>query len=113
MNKAILIGNVGKDPEAKTFDSGKTKVTFSLATSDGYCENKKTNWHNVVLWGKAAETARDYVKKGNSIAVEGRIEYREYEQDGTKKYITEIIADSWEFVGTKPKRPETHRETHS
>jgi len=106
INRVILIGNLGKDPEVMTFDNGVKKASFSLATTESY-KNKEgakvdqTEWHNVVLWRGLAEVAEKYLKKGSQIYVEGKIKYRSYEQDGMKKYITEIYADSMTMLGTR------------
>ena len=106
MNRAILIGNLGKDPEVKQIEGGTSVGTFSLATSSKY-KNKAgeliedTQWHNITVWGKLAEIAAKYLKKGVKIAVEGEIRYREYEKDGQKKYFTEIKARELEMLSPK------------
>ncbi len=106
INKAILIGNVGKDPEVQSFESGRKKAAFSLATTERYkdktgTEQVITDWHNIVVWGPQAEVAEKYIRKGTPLYVEGRIKYREYEaQDGQKKRITEIIADTFSMLGS-------------
>jgi len=94
-NSVRLIGHLGKDPEVRTFDSGRKKVSFSLATNESYKNEvgekvKDTQWHNLVLWGKVAEIAEKYLKKGSEVAVEGKLMHREYESGGEKRYITEI-----------------------
>jgi single-strand DNA-binding protein len=106
MNKCILFGNVGKDPEVKTFEGGNKVAKFSLATNKSYTKNgekiTETSWHNIVLWGKLAELAEKYVKKGNSVIIEGEINYRSYEnKDGQTIYITEINGDRLHFAGGK------------
>lgn len=107
MNKAILYGNCGKDPEVKRFDGGKIVAKFSLATNKSYTNASgekitETAWHNIVFWGKLAELAEKYVKKGNSIIVEGEINYRSYEnKDGVTIYITEINGNALHFAGSK------------
>jgi single-strand DNA-binding protein len=107
MNKAILYGNVGKDPEVKRLESGKVVAKFSLATNKSYTNQQgekitETAWHNIVLWGKLAELAEKYVKKGNSVIIEGEIAYRSYDdKDGNTKYITEIVGDKLHFAGSK------------
>jgi single-strand DNA-binding protein len=105
VNKVILIGNLGKDPEIQKFDNGGKKATFSLATSETY-KNKEgektthTEWHNIVLWRGLAEVAENYLKKGNTIYLEGRIRRREYEdKEGQKKFIYEIIGDNMNMLG--------------
>jgi len=106
MNRVILFGNVGKDPEVKTFEGGNKVAKFSLATNKSYTKNNEkvteTSWHNIVLWGKLAELAEKYVKKGNSIIIEGEISYRSYEnKDGVTIYVTEINGDRLHFAGGK------------
>lgn len=94
-NSVQLIGNLGKDPEVKVFDKSQ-KAAFSLATTDSYRNAKgetvkDTQWHNVIIWGKLADVAGKYLKKGSQVAVEGKLIHRVYETDkGEKKYITEI-----------------------
>lgn len=106
-NKVQLIGNLGNDPEIKIFDSGKKKVKLSLATSDNYQnangENvEQTQWHTVVGWGKSADIAEKYLKKGSEIAIEGKIEYRSYEdKNGEKRYFTEIMLNELMMLGKK------------
>jgi single-strand DNA-binding protein len=113
MNKVILFGNVGKDPEVKQV--GENKVAkFSLATNKSYTKAgekiTETQWHNIVLWNKLAELAGNYIKKGSSIIIEGEIVYRSYEnKDGVTVYITEIIGNTLHFAGSKKeedKKPE-------
>ncbi len=94
-NSVHLIGRLGNDPEIKDFESGKKMATFSLATNETYLNNKgekveDTQWHNIVAWGKKADVAAKYLKKGSEIAVEGKLINRSYEKDGAKKYVTEI-----------------------
>jgi len=97
VNKVILVGNLGQDPKSFQVSSG-LKVSFSLATSEKWKsqdgENKeKTEWHNIIVWGKQAEFAEKYLSKGRLVYIEGRIQTRTYEDNG-KKYITEIIAQN-------------------
>jgi single-strand DNA-binding protein len=105
VNKVILIGNLGRDPETMTFDNGVKKVTFSLATTESY-KNKEgqrvdqTEWHNVVVWRGLAEVAEKYLKKGAQIYLEGKIKTRSYEQDGVKKFFTEIYGDQMTMLGS-------------
>lgn len=107
INKVILIGNVGKDPEVRHLDSGIAVTTFPLATSETY-KNKEgqkvtnTEWHNVVLWRGLAEIAEKYVKKGNPLYIEGKIRTRSWDdKDGNKRYTTEIVADNMQMLGSK------------
>jgi len=105
VNKVILVGNLGKDPEVKYFDSGAAKASFPLATSESYTNKKgekidSTEWHNIVLWRGLAEVAEKYLKKGNSIYIEGKIKTRSWDdQDGNKKYITEIEGSNLVMLG--------------
>jgi single-strand DNA-binding protein len=107
VNKVILVGNVGKDPETRHLEGGNTVSKFSLATSEVY-KNKEgekitnTEWHNIVLWKGLAEIAEKYVKKGSQLYIEGRIRTRSYtDQDNNTKYITEIIGDSMQMLGKR------------
>lgn len=114
MNKIILFGNVGKDPDSKQINS-KTVTKFSLATNKTYSNSAgekitETSWHNIVFWGKIAETASKYVKKGMSLIIEGEISYRSYEnQQGQTIYVTEIIGHNMHFVGNKPEEKAEHK----
>ncbi len=108
LNKAILVGNLTRDPELKAIPSGNKVCTFSIATNRTYKDAKgvrqeKTDYHNIVVWGKTAENVATYIKKGSQILVEGRMETRSWDDTATntKKYRTEIIADMVQF-GSKP-----------
>lgn len=106
MNKLFLFGNVGKDPEVKSFEGGNKVAKFSLATSthfkDKAGEKKtETQWHNIVFWGKQADLCEKYVKKGSSLIIEGEVRYRTYESDGVTKYITEVFGNALHFAGKK------------
>lgn len=106
VNKAILIGNLGKDPELKATSSGKMFCRFSLATTEKWKDNSgeqksKTEWHQIVAWGKQAELCEKYLKKGMPLYVEGRIEYTEYTVDGVKKNATQIQLEKMSFLGSK------------
>jgi single-strand DNA-binding protein len=104
VNKVILVGNVGKDPEVKYLEGGVAVAKFPLATSESY-KNKEgqkvdqTEWHNIVLWRGLAEVAEKYVRKGKQLYIEGKIRTRSYEENNVKKYFTEIIADSMTLLG--------------
>src|SRR5690606_36628013 len=96
-NRVQLIGNLGMDPEVKNFEGGKRMARLSIATNEVF-KNKKgekttdTQWHNLVAWGKTAEIAEKYLKKGSEVAVEGKLTSRSYEdKEGNKKYITEVV----------------------
>jgi len=107
VNKVILLGNLGKDPEVRYLDNGVAVANFSLATTENY-KNKvgervsQTEWHNIVLWRGLAEVAEKYLKKGASIYVEGKIKTRKWEdKDGNTRYNTEILADNMTMLGGK------------
>jgi single-strand DNA-binding protein len=107
VNKVILVGNLGKDPEVQTFDNGIKKASFSLATTEKF-KNKdgvlteETEWHKIVVWGKQAELAETYLRKGNQLFVEGRIRTRSWDdKDGNKRYTTEIAAINLTFLGQR------------
>jgi len=111
INKAILVGYVGTDPEVRYLDSGTPVCNFRLATSEVY-KNKNgekvttTEWHNVVLWRGLAELAEKYVKKGTQLYIEGRIKTRSWDdKDGNKRYTTEIICDNIQLLGKKIDEP--------
>jgi single-strand DNA-binding protein len=105
LNKVLLIGNLGKDPELKSTPSGQSVARFSVATTETWKNQQgekqsKTEWHNVVVWGKQAETAEKYLRKGKQVLVEGRIQYREYtDQAGVKKTFCEIRCDNFVMLG--------------
>ena len=104
-NSVQLIGRLGKDPEIKTFDTGKKLATFSIATSSTYRNQKgdkvqETQWHNLVLWDNLADIAAQYLKKGNEIAIEGKLVHRTYETStGEKRNITEISVNDLVMLG--------------
>ena len=109
VNKVILVGNVGKDPEVRYMDSGIAVATITLATSErGYTLKngtqvpERTEWHNIVAWRGLAEIAEKYIKKGSQIYVEGKITTRKWDKDGITRYTTEIIAENIELLGRKP-----------
>jgi single-strand DNA-binding protein len=108
VNKAILIGNLGKDPELRYTPGGQPTASFSLATTDRWTDKngqkqERTEWHNIVAWGKLAELVNQYLKKGRSAYVEGRITTRSWDdRDGNKKYRTEIVANQIQFLGGGP-----------
>jgi len=108
VNKVILVGNVGKDPETRYLDDQTAISKFPLATSENY-KNRSgervstTEWHNIVLWRGLAQIAEKYVKKGTQLYIEGRIKTRSYDDtDGNKKYITEIVGDQMQLLGKRP-----------
>ena len=109
VNKVILVGNVGKDPEVKYFDNDNVKVNFPLATSErGYTTSsgtqvpERTEWHNIVCWRGLAQIVEKFVKKGTQLYIEGKIRSRSYDdQNGVKRYITEIYADTVEILSRR------------
>jgi single-strand DNA-binding protein len=107
VNKVILLGNLGKDPEVRSLEGGAKVAKFPLATSESYKDKagnriEQTEWHNVVVWRGLADIAERYLRKGNSVYVEGKIRTRSWDdKDGNKKYITEIVADNLTLVGGK------------
>lgn len=101
LNKVMLIGNLGKDPELRYTPSGVAVATFSIATNESWKDQdgntqERTEWHNIVAWRKLAEICGEYLKKGKKVYIEGRIQTRSYDDKntGAKKYITEIVADN-------------------
>ncbi|GAB4127387.1 MAG: single-stranded DNA-binding protein [Raineya sp.] len=103
VNKVILVGNVGKDPDIISFENGK-KATFSLATSEKYKDKEgksveKTEWHNIVFWGPVVDVIEKYVKKGKQVYIEGKLASRSYEKDGQTRYITEVVGQNLTLLG--------------
>ena len=104
INKVILVGNLGNDPETKYTQGGMAVTTLSVATTtsrkdrDGNFQDK-TEWHRVKLFGKTAEVAAEYLKKGRQVYIEGRLEYGSYEKDGVKHYTTDILCDDMQMLG--------------
>jgi len=106
VNKVILIGNLGKDPEVRHLENGTSVASFSLATSETYKDRNtgqpitNTDWHNIVLWRGLADVAEKYVKKGDKIYIEGKLKTRSWQdQEGNTKYTTEVVADNMVMLG--------------
>lgn len=105
VNKVILVGRLGKDPEVRHLENGATVANFSLATSETYKDRQtgerreQTEWHNVVLWRGLAEVVEKYVKKGDMIYVEGKLRTRSWEKDGVTRYTTEVVGDNMTMLG--------------
>jgi len=105
LNRVLIIGNLGRDPEVRFTGSGKAVGRFPVATSDVWTDNEgqrqeRTEWHNVVVFGKQAETCGQYLAKGRQVFVEGAVRTRQYDdKDGNKRYITEIVAQRVQFLG--------------
>ena len=111
VNMVILLGNVGQDPDVRYTPSGQAVCTISLATNETWTDKngakqERTEWHRVVCWGKTAENVGKYVKKGKPIYVQGRLQTREWEKDGERKFSTEVVADRVQFLGTAPRAGE-------
>ena len=107
VNKVILLGNVGKDPEVRHMDNNLVVARFPLATSERWTKDgnrtEHTEWHNIVMWRGLAEIAEKYVRKGSALYIEGRLRSRSYDdKDGVKRYMTEILADAMKLIGPKP-----------
>lgn len=111
VNKVILLGNVGKDPEVRHLESGASVANFTLATSERFKDRsgaaqEKTEWHNIVCWRALADIVEKYVKKGTQVYIEGKIRTRNYaDQNNQTRYVTEIYADSLQLVGRKSDNP--------
>jgi single-strand DNA-binding protein len=108
VNKVILIGNLGRDPETRFTNSGSSVTSFSIATKESFqdksgARQERTDWHNITVWGKQGEACAQYLKKGSSVYIEGRISYREYEaKDGSgKRKATDIIAMRVQFLSSR------------
>lgn len=108
INKAILLGRLGKDPEIRYTAEGTAVANFSIATSDEWKDKttgekkERTEWHRVVAWGKLGELCGEYLSKGRQVFIEGRIQTKEWEdREGNKRYTTEIVASDVQFVGSR------------
>ena len=105
VNKVILVGNLGKDPEVRFTPSGRAVAKFPIATTESWMDQEnsrqeRTEWHNIVVWGKQAESCGQYLAKGRQVFVEGSIRSRSYDdKEGNKRYITEIVAQRIQFLG--------------
>ena len=105
MNKVILLGNLTQDPEVRYIPSGHAVATFSIGVNSGFGDNKRTDFISIVVWRKLAEICGNNLIKGSQVLVEGRLQVRNYDaQDGSKRYVTEIVAQEIEFMGGKPTR---------
>jgi len=103
VNKVILVGHVGRDPEVRFTGGGQAVANFSLATSEAWKDKsgerkERTEWHRVVIWGKLAEIVKNFAQKGTQVYVEGRIQTREWEKGGDKRTTTEIVADTFRIL---------------
>lgn len=107
VNKVILLGNVGKDPDIRYPQQGQCVASFTLATSERYSTAngpaERTEWHNIVVWGKQAEIVEKYVRKGTKLYIEGKLRTRQWEdRNAIKRYVTEVYADTFELLGSRP-----------
>ena len=109
VNKVILIGRLGKDPEVRHLESGTAVANFTMATTESYRDRNTgerkeiTDWHNIVLWRGLADVAEKYLKKGNLVYIEGKLKTRSWEdKDGNTRYTTEVVADNMTMLGGKP-----------
>ncbi len=111
VNKVVLIGNAGQDPEVRHLDSGVSVANFNLATNESYRDKSgervtQTEWHRIVLWRGLAEVAEKFVKKGELLYIEGRLRTRAWDdKDGNKRYTTEVFADNMKMLGKKSDQP--------
>ena len=118
INKVILIGNTGKDPEYKTLQDGTPVAKLTIATTESYRlkngeTNTRTEWHTIIVWRGLATFANQYIKKGSLLYVEGKLRNRQYEdKEGRKKYITEVVADQVVLMDKKDKSPEQNLDIH-
>ena len=117
LNKVMLIGNVGKDPEIRHLENGVAVVTLPIATSERFKDRtgevkEQTEWHNVVFWRNLAEIVEKHVRKGSQVFIEGRLRTRQWEdQNGQKRYATEIVADTMRLLGRRPEGQDSNRTT--
>lgn len=119
VNKVILIGRLGKDPEVRAFEGNRKVANFTLATNERYTDksgNRQdiTDWHNLAVWGAQAEIAEKYLKKGMQIYVEGRLKSRSWEdKDGVKKYTTEVVVDNFKMLEGRKDGESTSAADHN
>ena len=117
VNKVMLLGNLGRDPEVRTFPNGDSVCNFSIATSTSWKDKdsgekkEKTEWHNIVMYRKLAEIAGEYLKKGSSVFVEGSLQTRKWQtKEGQDRYTTEVVADTMQMLGGKDNRNNSSNE---
>ncbi len=107
VNKVILVGNLGKDPEVRHLESGAVVTNFPIATSETYKDRntgerrEQTEWHNIVLWRGLAEVAEKFLKKGDQVYIEGKLKTRSWEKDGITRYTTEVVGDNMTMLGSR------------
>ena len=116
VNRATLIGNLGKDPEFRVTPGGQPVCNFSIACSEKWTDKagqkqEKTEWINIVLWGRQAEIANQYLKKGSSVYIEGKIQTRSWDdKNGVKRYTTEVVGQNIQLLGGKQGQPQTEAQ---
>ncbi len=119
VNKVILVGHLGRDPELRYTQNGQAVANFSLATSESYAKRdgereERTEWHRIVAWGRLAEICAEYLSKGRQVYIEGRIQTREWEdREGEKRRTTEIVAREMQMLGRRGETSETSEEPRS
>lgn len=118
MNRVTLMGNLGRDVELRKTQNGTSVASFSMATTERYTGKdgqkvEKTQWHNVVAWGKLAEVCTNHLHKGDKVLVSGKVEYRSYEAGGVTKYATDIIIDEMHFLPNGKSEPRQHDQQQS
>lgn len=117
VNKVILVGNLGKDPEVRHLESGVPVASFSLATSESYNDRNSgerktvTEWHNVVLWRGLAEVAEKYLHKGDQVYIEGKLRTRQWEKEGVTRYTTEVVGENMTMLGGRPRTDDGQSST--
>ena len=119
VNKVILVGNLGKDPEVRHLENGASVANFSIATSETYKDKNgerqtQTEWHNIVLWRGLAEIAEKYLRKGNQVYIEGKLRTRSWDdKDGVTRYTTEVVGDQMTMLGSKSDNTQSGAENSS
>lgn len=114
VNKVILVGRLGTDPEVRYTNNGKAVAKLSIATSENWSDKEgqrqeRTEWHRIVVWGKLGELCGEYLKKGRQVFIEGRLQTRSWEdKEGQKRYTTEIVAQNIQFLGGRAENGQTH-----
>ncbi len=118
VNKVIIIGRLGQDPEVRYTPNGQAVANFNVATSENWTDKtsgnkqERTEWHRIVVWGRLAELCKDYLKKGRQVYIDGRLQTRNWDdRDGKKRYITEIVANTIQFLGSSSERSESDTTT--
>lgn len=119
VNKVILVGNLGKDPEVRHLESGVPVASFSIATSESYNDKTSgerktiTEWHNIVLWRGLAEVAEKYLHKGDQVYIEGKLRTRQWEKDGVTRYSTEVVGENMTMLGGRPRSEDAPAATQA